>query len=162
MQKNDSNELSDLERRLSAHQPSSEGLNTDAMLFAAGQAAARKHPGRFIWPGLTGLTSVAAVIFGLLLTQERAERMLLAQRLQEQTPMPMPTPASSAPASIVPAQIPAVAQLSPDSLRVARRALDRGLDDWPMVPEPKSLLSHFSSAEPVVFSVGLRDKLLDQ
>ena len=34
-------DLSDLERRLASWQPASAGLNADAMLFAAGQAAAR-------------------------------------------------------------------------------------------------------------------------
>jgi len=45
-------ELNDLERRLSAWRPAAEGLDPDAVLFAAGRASVRPGPARFAWPAL--------------------------------------------------------------------------------------------------------------
>ncbi len=47
---NHEDDLSEFERLLAGWQPSSDGLNADAMLFAAGQAAARRGRSQRIWP----------------------------------------------------------------------------------------------------------------
>ena len=45
-------DLSDFERHLAGWQPASDGLNADAMLFAAGQAAGRRGRSQLLWPVL--------------------------------------------------------------------------------------------------------------
>ncbi len=81
---NHSDDMNDLERRLSAWAPASAGLDADAMLFAAGLAAGRPGPARFVWPALSGLLSVLVVALGAWLTVERSERLHLARQLRQQ------------------------------------------------------------------------------
>jgi hypothetical protein len=83
-------DLNDLERRLSNWRPSPTGLDADRMLFAAGRASARASGGRFVWPLLSGCLALVTVVLGVRLAAERTERLALAERLQQQTPMPTP------------------------------------------------------------------------
>src|SRR5262249_19210774 len=61
--------------------PTPEGLNTDAMLFAAGRASARSSKTRVVWPIVSGGLAVVAVFLGIRLSAERAERLALLQEL---------------------------------------------------------------------------------
>jgi hypothetical protein len=149
-------DLSPLERRLSAWRPADAGLDADAMLFAAGRASARPGPGRFVWPALSGLLGVFVVVLGAWLTVERSERLALAQQLRRQTPVVPPSPAAPA----VPVEPNTVDAPMPDSYLSSRQALEKGLEAWP----PQSQGRAGSTPVPVnhrVYQVGNRDILLD-
>jgi hypothetical protein len=129
-------DLSELERRLSAWEPAGDGLSSDAMLFAAGRAAARSGPARFVWPALAGFMTVLAVVLGAWLRTERSERLLLVQALNQQSPAPAPP--SPAPV-VAPSGPPTADEPGQYSFLSAHRALHQGLDDWPPSadrPEP--------------------------
>jgi hypothetical protein len=148
-------DLSDVERRLSAWQPDSTGLNADAMLFAAGRAAARPGPTRFVWPALTGVMTVLIVVLGVGLANERTARQLLAEQIRQPAPAPSPAP------SFIPTELPTSDEPGPSSLFASHRALEQGLDAWPSramvrVEPPQPPLPD----EPVL-SVGQRNALLD-
>jgi hypothetical protein len=76
-----SDNLNELERRLSDWKPTPDGLNVDAMLFAAGQASARAGKAWLTWPIVSGGLAVVAVFLGVRLGAERAERLALVQEL---------------------------------------------------------------------------------
>jgi hypothetical protein len=145
--------LSELERRLAACPPSSDGLNADAMLFAAGRAAARSGPARFLWPGLTACLAVLAIVLGLWVAVERAERLSLAERLRQPPPAPSALPNQSEPAT---ADEPA-----PDSVLAARRALEQGLDAWPPAPVRRADPPGPPPPDAPILRVGLPDNLPD-
>ena len=147
-----------LERRLSTWQPSTEGLDADALLFAAGRASARPGPARLAWPALTGLLSVLSVVLGLWLTAERSERLALARQLHEHRAVPVDrTPASPA-VDVVPSES---EEPAPDSYFVSHRALEQGLDAWPLPPIAHRGASALAPASSAIFRVGRRDLLLD-
>ncbi|HWG44518.1 MAG TPA: hypothetical protein VN688_17190 [Gemmataceae bacterium] len=155
-----SGDLSEVERRLSAWQPTSAGLDADAMLFAAGRATAQPRPVRVFWPTLTACTTLLAVVLGIWLFTERNERLALAQQLRQQAP-PRISPPSLAPSPAVPTESPSVDEPSPDSYLAGHRALEKGLDNWPdrtlvCVETPALPL-----ANPPILHVGQRDALLD-
>jgi hypothetical protein len=164
-------ELSALERRLSAWQPNSEGLDTDAMLFAAGRASVRPGPARFAWPVLTALLTGVSVVLGLWLTNERDERLILAAQLKERQFAPSVNPAPPPDADTVPSEaLPGRAlaertersdEPSPDSYLVSRRALEKGLDAWPSRIEVRGGPPDSSLTEPPVLRLGQRDALLE-
>jgi hypothetical protein len=116
-------DLNDLERRLSNCRPSAEGLDAEAMLFAAGRAAARPGPARFVWPGVAGCFALLAVALGTLLASERSERLALARQLQEQRPAALPPPAPLE--ATAPTQ-----EALPGSLLAAHRSLQQDFDAW--------------------------------
>ena len=58
-------DLSEIERRLSVWRPNAEGLNRDAMLYAAGLAAGKAERGRLLWPALCGFLAVFAAASAL-------------------------------------------------------------------------------------------------
>ena len=64
-------DLSDFERHLAGWQPASDGLNADAMLFAAGQAAGRRGRSQLLWPMLCALLTVQAAGLGVWGLSER-------------------------------------------------------------------------------------------
>jgi hypothetical protein len=74
-------DLNELERRLANWTPMQEGLNTDAMLFAAGRASARGSKTRLAWPMVSGGLAVVIVFLGIRLSAERTERLALLQEL---------------------------------------------------------------------------------
>jgi hypothetical protein len=82
----DKDDLNDVERRLAGWRPAAAGLDADAMLFAAGQAAAPRGRGRLLWPALCAVLTIQAAVLGAWGLSERAERQLLASRLREQVP----------------------------------------------------------------------------
>ena len=151
-----SDDLSEMERRLSAWQPAPEGLDADAMLFAAGRAAVPRSRFRFVWPALTGFLAVLALLFGVWATTERAERLALDRQLRELSPVP-PEPVSS---PAVPSEPLTADEPIADDWLTARRALENGLEAWP----PRSIDTPVPPG-PIptvpVLMVGQRDALLD-
>ncbi len=115
-------DLSAIERRLAGWQPAGEGLDADAMLFAAGRASVRPGIGRFAWPALAGALAVVAAILGVWLASERSERLALVQQLRRQVPSPAPVP--------TPPAFSPVEQPAPSAYLTLRQRLDRGLDPW--------------------------------
>ena len=154
-------DLNDLERRLSSWQLSSEGLDADAVLFAAGRASVRPGPARFAWPVLTGLMTALAVVLGLWLAAERSERLALAQRLRERPPAPAVNPSSLPAANTAPVESPGLDDVPPDSYLASRRALEKGLDAWPSRVVVRGGPTDPAVQEPPILRLGQRDALLD-
>jgi hypothetical protein len=149
----DGEDLRALERRLSAWRPAADGLDADAMLFAAGRASARPGRGRFLWPALAACLALTSAGLGVALVREQAERLALARQ------MPSPTPAPA----IVPPAPPADEPVAPDSYRASQRALEEGLDAWPARPRGEAAVlpeDRRPAAPPL--RVGQRERLLDQ
>ena len=148
-------DLSELERRLSACQPAPEGLDADAMLFAAGRAAG-PHRVRFVWPALTGFLAVLALVMAVWATPERAERLALARHLRQLSPAPS-EPVST---PTVPSEPPTADEPTADNWLTSRRALEQGLEAWP----PQAIETP-TTPGPIptvpVLMVGQRDALLD-
>jgi hypothetical protein len=153
-------DLSELEHRLSAWRPADEGLNADAVLFAAGRASVRPGPVRFVWPALTVCLAGLATVLGVCLNVERSGRLALARQLRQ--PPPAPAPKSPTPVEVSPEESPLPEDVPSTSFLAARRLLERGLDDWPervvvaRVETPAAALPHAP-----VLQVGQRDLLLD-
>jgi hypothetical protein len=118
-------DLSEIERRLSVWRPNAEGLNRDAMLYAAGLAAGKGGHGRLLWPALCSLLAVCAAVLGAWGLNERAECQFLIGRLHE--------PTSSAPASPTNALAAAPHSAfvaSPDGYLNLRRQLEQDPGRW--------------------------------
>jgi hypothetical protein len=113
-------DLTALERQLAACRPSAAGLDTDAMLFAAGQAAARRRGARIVWPAVACGFAVLSAALGGGLMNERTERLALADRLNR-----LPTAVAETPASSV---APPAQPFSPDSYFAIRRSAERNAD----------------------------------
>jgi hypothetical protein len=122
--------MNDLEHRLAAWQPAVTGLDTDALLFAAGRASVRPGATRFVWPALTACVSLLAISLGIWLAQERMERLDLARQLQQQSHMLANTP--SPPLASEPTPMRVEEEPPPDSYLASLRALDKGLEAWPI------------------------------
>src|SRR5205814_842686 len=90
-------DLNDLERRLAGWRPAASGLDRDRLMFEAGRASAR--PGRRERIGSVSLACLALVL-GVLLAQERAQRRAGTAGPVTTAPSPSPavSPASSSPA----------------------------------------------------------------
>ena len=149
-------DLSEVERQLAAWAPAADGLDADAMLFAAGRDSAQSHPARFLWPALAGCLAVLSVVLGVWLAAERAERLNLARQLEIQAPTTVPPPAFP---TVSPLDPPIAEARSPDSLLASRPALEQGLDAWPPVAVGGAVSSGPSSPESPVLRVGSRDVL---
>jgi hypothetical protein len=76
-----SDDLNEVERRLSAWQPSTAGLASDAMLFAAGQASAKRGRAWLAWPIISMSLTLVTVALGVALAAERTERLALVREL---------------------------------------------------------------------------------
>jgi hypothetical protein len=151
-------DLSELERRLSAWKPADDGLDADALLFDAGRASMRPTAVRFVWPALTGLLTALTVVLGLWLAVERSERLALARRLAELPPAPTvntPLPPTAPQESAGPEEP------SPDSYLAGRRALEQGLDAWPVRAVVRHGPPTSPGRNPPILHLGQRDALLD-
>jgi len=153
-------DLSEMERQLAAWAPATDGLDTDAMLFAAGRASVRPSPARFFWPVIASCLAVLSVILGVWLVAERSERLTLARQLELQAPATVPPPASAVSPTVSPLDPPTAEDRQPDSLLAARQALEDGLDAWPTIAVGGAVPSGPPSPEPPVLQVGSRDVLL--
>jgi hypothetical protein len=153
-------DLNELERRLAAWQPSTDALDTDAVLFAAGRASLRPGPARFAWPALSALLTVLALVLSLSLVSERNERLALAQRLLERPNAPVVNSAPAPASNTAPTDAPDLDEPEPDSYMASRRALEKGLDAWPSRVVVRSGPNDQSVAEPPILTLGQRDALL--
>jgi hypothetical protein len=151
--------VSDLERRLASHAPAADGLDADAMLFAAGRAAGRPGHARFIWPTLTACLAALAVVLGVWLGVERTERRDLAEQLKRSISAPL-VPPSPAPPAPMP-EPPTANEPSSNSLLAAHRALEQGLDDWPPLTVPPHDTPGPLPPDPPILRVGRPDTLPD-
>lgn len=154
-------DLNALERRLSAWQPSSDGLAADAVLFAAGRASVRPGPFRFLWPALTVLLSVLSVGLGLWLTDERSQRLALVRLLHEPPPALTVNPSLPPASDSSPVEPPRSDELPPDSYLASRRALEEGLDAWPSRIVVRGGTAAPSLTKPPILTPGQRDALLE-
>lgn len=154
-------DVNELERRLSGWLPSREGLDADAVLFAAGRAAVRPGPARFAWPMLTTVLTALVVVLGLWLAAERKESQLLARRLQERQSLPAVKPLPVPGAQSGPVESPDADEPAPDSYLASRPALEKGLDAWPNRVVVQSGPADPSLTNPPILRLGQRDSLLD-
>jgi hypothetical protein len=147
-------DLNDVERRLAGWQPAPAGLDADAMLFAAGQAAGRRGRGRLVWPALCVLLAVQAAGLGVWGLSERAERQALANRLREPAPIPGAPPATVVAASSY--------TPSPDDYFHLRRRAEQDPGRWlaSLPPAGPPALGP-PPPGPTILRAGQRDGLLD-
>ncbi len=122
-----SDDMSDLEKRLSAWRPSAAGLDAVGVLFAAGRASVRPGWGA-LWPCpvVSGCLALLTATLGVALSQERAARLELAERLHEPRPSVAPAPSSGP----EPVETPSLDSPPADSYLAARRALAGNPDSW--------------------------------
>ncbi|MFI5459755.1 MAG: hypothetical protein ACHRXM_30385 [Isosphaerales bacterium] len=149
-------DLSDLERHLAGWRPAAGGLDADAMLFAAGQAAGRRGRSQLLWPVLCALLTVQAAGLGMWGLSERALRQSLASRLPERAPT----------LSVPPATVVVVRESSyppsPGDYLSMRRLMEQDPNGWlaalqpagskPLVPPPP---------QPAILTPRRRDGLFD-
>ena len=84
-------DLSNVEHRLSGWRPKAEGLNADAMLFAAGLASGQRPQSR-LWMALVAVLIVQVVGLGAWGISERSERLALSGQLSDRASSPVEIP----------------------------------------------------------------------
>jgi hypothetical protein len=144
------NDLTDLERRLSAWQPATGGLDRDRMLFDAGRAAARAEGRSRYWRLATVALVLVTVTLGELLVHERSQRLALE--------MARPVrrgPAELSPPSLLLTQTPAVEPLAPNSYFVLTAQLVASDLE---VPGPAGNGVKPKKADPVPLTLPLRPR----
>jgi len=150
----------DLEQRLSSWRPAPQGLSSDDMLFAAGQASARVSRGRNLWPAMAACLALAAVFLGGWAVTERAGRLALANQLQQQAPLAAPE------MRVADARAPiyhsaAVHEPEPDSYLACHRALAEDIDAWLDNREYRQEARHGEASQHVpVWRVWQRDQVV--
>ena len=82
------NDLTPLERRLTAWQPAAGGLNRDHVLYSAGRASALAEARARLWKLATAASLLAAATLGTLLARERSQRTALEGPTTIQTNRP--------------------------------------------------------------------------
>jgi hypothetical protein len=151
-------ELSDIERHLASWQPASDGLNADAMLFAAGQAAARRGRSRLLGPALCILLVVQSAVLGVWGLSERAGRLALATRIRERATAPSAPPATAVAVAILsePSYTP-----SPEDYWHLRRRAEQDPGRWLASLQPLGPPAPEPPREPAILRAGQRAGLLD-
>jgi hypothetical protein len=150
-------DLSDVERRLAGWHPGAEGLDADAMLFAAGQAAGRRGRGRLLWPALCVVLAVQAAALGAWGLSERAERRALASRIRDRAPAPNAPPATAVVVLPEPSYTP-----SPDDYFHLLRRAEQDPGRWLASLPPAGSQALEPPPEPATLRAGQRDGLSDQ
>jgi hypothetical protein len=150
-------DLSDVERRLADWRPASAGLDADAMLFAAGQATARRGRGRLLWPALCVLLAGQAAVLGAWGFSERAERVALASRLHEIALEPKAPPATAV--AVLPQSSYAP---SPDDYFHLRGRTEQDLDRWLTLAHTDAPAPGPPPPEPTIPRAGQRHGVFDQ
>jgi len=150
-------DLSEIELRLASWQPSTERLDTDAMLFAAGRAAGWRGRTRLLWPALCAFLAVQAAGLGAWGLSERAERLALADRPPERAPTP------TAPAPTAVAVLPEASYTpSPNDYLHLRRRVEQDSGRWLVSAQPAGGKAPGPPTEPAILSAGQRYGLIDQ
>ena len=121
------NDLNKVEARLASWKPAPEGLDPEAMLFAAGRASAHAGKFRFVWPIACGCLALAVVALGARLSAERSERLVLLGEIQQRSP-------EAAPVSTSVLDVQPPASLGADSYLVLRREWERQSGEWTARP----------------------------
>jgi hypothetical protein len=151
----DRDDLNDVERRLKGWPPSTDGLDADAMLFAAGLAAGRPGRNRFLAPALCGLLAALALGLGAWGLTERAERLALASRFVDHGPA---SNRSAVAAGAVLSE-PSSAN-SPESYLNLRRIMEQDPSSWLASLEPTGPQRMGPAPpQPAIFRAGQRDAL---
>jgi hypothetical protein len=75
-------DLKKLEARLANWKPAPEGLDPEAMLFAAGRASVRTKA-RFVWPIVSSCLALTVITLSARLSAERSERLALLREIQQ-------------------------------------------------------------------------------
>src|SRR5262249_24551554 len=148
-------DLNKMERRLAGCPTATVGLNSDAMLSAAGRASVRPGPARIVWPvAFTALSLLTTAVTSLWMN-ERQDRIALASQLRQMLMTANPTsPQKPATASE------GYERLSGGMLEV-HRALDEGRD--PLPAEPVIYLDTSGpSPEPYILRADSLNHMLDQ
>jgi hypothetical protein len=83
-------DLTNVERLLASWKPAPDGLDHEAMLFAAGRASARSGKSWVVWPTLAGCLALTAIVLGAWWSAERTQRLALLHELQSRAPSPAP------------------------------------------------------------------------
>ena len=117
--------LSDIEGQLAQWRPGADGLDADAMLFAAGLAAGRRGRGRLLGPALCGLLAILAAGLAAWGLAERSERQALASRLRQRQPSPDPAAVTDVAAITKSSYEP-----SPNDYLSIRRQMEQDPDRW--------------------------------
>jgi hypothetical protein len=73
-------DLKKFEARLANWKPAPEGLDPEAMLFAAGRASVRTRA-RFAWPIVSGCLALTVMALSARLSAERSERQALVREI---------------------------------------------------------------------------------
>jgi len=150
-------DLSAVERRLAGWRPRAEGLDADAMLFAAGLAAGRRGWGRLLVPALCGLLAALATGLGAWGLSERAEREAMASRLRQHAPTPGAPPATAVALLPEPSYTP-----SPDDYFHLRQRVLQDPGRWLAFSEPAGPPAPGPPPPgPAILRAGQRDGLLD-
>jgi hypothetical protein len=128
-------DLKKLEARLASWKPAPEGLDPEAMLFAAGRASARKSKARFAWAIVCGCLGLVVAVLAVRLSAERSERLALLRELRQTTSETRLLAASSN-------ENPVTTLPGPDSYLVLRRQWEQQPGEWTARPaepgeEPK-------------------------
>lgn len=113
-------DLGEVERRLAGWRPAPEGLDSAAMLYAAGRASAGQR-GRWVWPVVAACFALLSVALGSQVAVERSQRLALASRLAE---------AKTTAAVLDPVASLEPRPVLPHTLLAERRQLDRDFDAW--------------------------------
>jgi len=137
-------DLKKSEARLADWKPAVDGLDPEAMLFAAGRASARAGKSRFVWPIACGCLALTVAALGARLTAERSERLALLREIQQKS-----SEASLASPSVLDEQPPV--SLGPDSYLVLRREWERQSGEWTAQPvDPIEAPNRPGTTEPPV------------
>src|SRR6266852_1544326 len=130
-------DMKKLERRLADWKPTPEGLDAEAMLFAAGRASVRPSKAWLAWPVVSVCLALVAVVLGTRMATERSERLALLRELHNRPfePTPAATPLTDETLAAVP--------LASNSYLVLRREWEQHPGDWAMrradpSPTPKT------------------------
>ena len=155
-QSSSSDDLNDLERRLSDWRPASAGLDADGVLFAAGRALVGPGWGRIAWPVLSGCLALLAAVLGADLSQERAARLELIAQLRGQKPAAVASKPPAPEADETPSPEPPAA----DSYLAAHWALASNPDSWLAV---QSKISEGPSPpDPLIWKAGSPPDVLER
>jgi hypothetical protein len=150
-------DLSACERRLAAWRPAAEGLDADAMLFAAGLAAGRRGRGQRLWPVLCAVLTVQAAALGVWGLSERAQRQALANRVRDAAPAPQTPPATAVAELTAPSYMP-----SPTDYFHLRRRAEQDPGRWLASPPPAEAPIPQPPAKPAILRAGQRESLFDR
>jgi hypothetical protein len=145
-------DLSEVERRLRGWRPDATGLDSDAMVFAAGLAAGRR--GWLLGTTLCGVFAVLACGLGAWGLSERAERIALAGRVYERAPT-----ATTLEADAVAMASEGRQPLAPDAYFSLRRQAEDDPSPWPAARLPEAPPPPPPS-ENEILTAGQRDGLL--